>query len=122
MPGVRRSSFASWSASTPARAGWTAMVRATAPPNTARPARAGARRVLDDAQPVAMRDADDRREIARHADLVHAENRAGSAGDGRCNQRRIDVERAGIDVDEHRYRAAVADRIRRRDEGVADRD
>ena len=67
-------------------------------------------------------DLDDAGEIAGHAELVHAQNRLRASGDRRLDQRRIHVERAGLDVDEHRRGAAIADGVGRGDEGMADGD
>ena len=62
------------------------------------------------------------RQVAGHAELVHAEDGAGARGDGRFDQLRIDVEGQRVDVHEHRRRAAIADAVGRGDEGMADRD
>ena len=51
------------------------------------------------------------RQVAGHAHLVDAEDRPGARRDRRRDRRRIDVEAAGLDVDEDRHRAALADGV-----------
>ena len=83
----------------------------------------GAGGVLDHRQAVRARDRQDRGQIAGHA-------RSGGrtriarvcGGDRRGDPGRVDVVAVGLDVDEDRHRAALADRVGRGDEGVADRD
>ena len=83
-------------------------------------ARAGG--VLDDRNASAAADLDDAREIARHAELMDAQNRLRARGECRFDQRRVHVVGPGLDVDEDRCRATVPDGVRRRDERVADGD
>ena len=71
---------------------------------------------------VPARDRHEAAQIARHADLMHTQDGARARRDGRFDQRRVDIEGRGIDIDEDRHRAAVADGVGGRDEGVADRD
>ena len=64
-------------------------------------------------------DLQDRFEIARHADLMDAQERRASRVDRGFRLLRIHVVGARLDIDEHRLRAAIPDRIGRRDVGVA---
>ena len=78
--------------------------------------------VLDQYQAVVPRQRHQTLQIARHADLMHRENRPGLRPDHRRDAIDVDVERLRVDVDEDRHGAAVADRVRGGDERMADRD
>ena len=68
-------------------------------------------RVLDHRQAVPVGDSSEsRRGRTGMPDLVDGQDRLGPRRDGRLDQRRVDVVRRRVDVDEHRRRAAVADR------------
>ena len=54
--------------------------------------------------------------LARHAGVVHDDDRLGARRDRRFDLPLVEVERVGADVDEHRPRAAQHERVRRRDE------
>src|SRR5262249_50684148 len=82
------------------------------------PDRAGG--ILDDPEAVASSQYHNRVHLARHAELMHAENRPGAARDRRLDGRRIHVERRRLDVDEHGGRTAVPDGVPPRDERGAD--
>ena len=53
-------------------------------------------------------DRHDRVEVARLSGEVHRDERLGPRRDRRLDARRVDVERVGLDVDEHRPRARDA--------------
>ena len=87
------------------------------------------RRVLDDRDAARLRRLDDRRHVGRLAEQVHRHDRLGPRRDGRDRRVDVDVERVGIDVDQHRRRADAHDaagggeeRIGRRDDLVAGAD
>ena len=81
----------------------------------------GAGGVLDHRQAVGAGDRHQRGEVAGHADLVDGEDRLGPRGDRGRDGGDVDVVAAVLDVDEDRHAAALADGVRRGDEGVADR-
>ena len=82
----------------------------------------GARRVLDEAQAMLTRDRDQRRKVARHAELMHGKDGFRFRRDGVGHQRRIDVAGLLLHVDEDRNGAAIAHRVRGGDERMADGD
>ncbi len=84
------------------------------------------RGVLDDFQIVAVRDVEDPIHVAGVPGEVHRQDRADSfvraALERLLDARGIDVEGSGIDVDEHRPRAQVAENLGGRGEGERRRD
>src|SRR6188474_1742525 len=83
-------------------------------------AAAGASGVLDHRQTAASPDLDDCENVARHTHLVHAQDRLGAGGDGGLDQRRVDIARGRLYIDEYGLGAAVADAVRGGDVGMAD--
>ena len=79
------------------------------------------RGVLDDLQIVVARDVEDPIHVASVAGEVHRQDRAdalvGAALERLLDAGGVDVEGAGIDVDEHRPRAEVAENLGGRGEG-----
>ena len=79
------------------------------------------RGVLDNFQIVVARDVEDAIHVASVAGEVHRQDRAdafvGAALERLLDARRVDVEGAGIDVNEHRTRAEVAENLGGRREG-----
>ena len=77
--------------------------------------------VLDDFQIVGARDVEDAIHVAGVAGEVHRQDRADAlvraALERLLDARGVDVEGAGIDVDEHRPRAEVAEHLGGRGEG-----
>ena len=73
--------------------------------------------VLDDLEIVAARDIEDRIHVARHAVEVRRQDRPGVGRDCGLDRRRIERERAGKDVDEHRREAGDARDFRHDPEG-----
>ena len=60
------------------------------------------RRVLDQGQAVAVGQLAERRQIDRLAEQVHDHDRPRAVGDRRLDRIRVEVERVGSDVGEHR--------------------
>src|ERR1035437_3830818 len=69
----------------------------------------GLGRILDDGDPVTVRDPHDRVHIAHLAEQVTRNDRLGAGRDGPLNQFGVDVIRARIDVDEDRGGAGAGD-------------
>ena len=82
----------------------------------------GARRVFDKRHVAARGDRRQRRQIARHPELMHREDGFRLRRERRFDERGVDVERRRIDVNEDRRRSAVADGVRRGNERMADGD
>src|SRR5205823_11989269 len=82
----------------------------------------GAGCVLDHRNAVLSDDSDHASHVARHAHLVHAQDRSGPFCDGGLDQCGVDIDRAAFDVHEHRQGAAVTYGIRGRDVRVTDGD
>ena len=76
------------------------------------------RRVLDQRQAVAVGQLAERRQVDRLAEQVHDHDRSSAIGDRRLDGVRVEVERVGSDVDEHRDCADPGDGLSRREERV----
>src|SRR5438093_952063 len=98
-------------------------VRATYPLPSALPidlASNGAGGVFYDRKVVFAGETDDCVQIAWHAKLVDAEDRACLRVDHPLDQRGVDVESFWLDIDKNRNRITVTHAVGRRDVGVAD--
>jgi hypothetical protein len=73
----------------------------------------GLRCVLDHHHSCPSGNFEDRVHVAGHASVVNWDDRPGPRGDRSGYQLRIDIERARIDIDEDRSRAAQNKRVRR---------
>jgi hypothetical protein len=75
-------------------------------------------RILDQREAVRRGDLAQRFELARVAEDVDGDDRARARRDGRLDRGRVEVERVGIDVGEHRRRALVDEAVGRRGERI----
>src|SRR5215475_4142070 len=78
--------------------------------------------VLYDAKVAMARNGEDCRHVARHAHLMHAQDRFGACRDDLLDLSWVEVEGTGIDVNENRHRAAVTNHIRGGDVGMTNGD
>src|SRR6266571_1352345 len=78
--------------------------------------------ILNDWHPEAAAYLNDATDIARHPQLMYAQNGLRTLRRCRFDQRRIHVVGTRLDVAEYRSCTAVPDSVRRRDERMADRD